>query len=41
MIMVVAIGYGYVVHAPRTGRPVSVVKQSELGPVLVVRRIAG
>ncbi|GAA1553154.1 C40 family peptidase [Streptomyces globosus] len=36
-----AIGYGYVVHAPRTGRPVSVVQQSELGPILVVRRIVG
>ncbi|WP_327388942.1 C40 family peptidase [Streptomyces sp. NBC_01207] len=36
-----AIGYGYVVHAPRTGRPVSVVRQSELGPILVVRRIVG
>ncbi|MFK0238777.1 C40 family peptidase [Streptomyces vinaceus] len=36
-----AIGYGYVVHAPRTGRPVSVVPQSELGPILVVRRIVG
>ncbi|WP_051779485.1 C40 family peptidase [Streptomyces sp. NRRL S-241] len=36
-----AIGYGYVVHAPRTGRPVSVVKQSELGQILVVRRIVG
>ncbi|MEW1637464.1 NlpC/P60 family protein [Streptomyces sp. NPDC093801] len=36
-----AIGYGYVVHAPRTGRPVSVVPQSQLGPILVVRRIVG
>ncbi|MEU2391888.1 NlpC/P60 family protein [Streptomyces sp. NPDC007369] len=36
-----AIGYGYVVHAPRTGRPVSVVEQNELGPILVVRRIVG
>ncbi|MDX3538841.1 NlpC/P60 family protein [Streptomyces sp. MB09-01] len=36
-----AIGYGYVVHAPRTGRPVSVVQQGELGPILVVRRIVG
>ncbi|MFD9078202.1 C40 family peptidase [Streptomyces erythrochromogenes] len=36
-----AIGYGYVVHAPRTGKPVSVVRQSELGPILVVRRIVG
>ncbi|WP_042804684.1 NlpC/P60 family protein [Streptomyces sp. C] len=36
-----AIGYGYVVHAPRTGRPVSVVPQSQLGPILVVRRIIG
>ncbi|WUX87708.1 C40 family peptidase (plasmid) [Streptomyces sp. NBC_01426] len=34
-----AIGYGYVVHAPRTGRPVTVVKQTDLGPILVVRRI--
>ncbi|MET9324911.1 NlpC/P60 family protein [Streptomyces sp. NPDC003038] len=36
-----AIGYGYVVHAPRTGRPVSVVQQGDLGPILVVRRIVG
>ncbi|MFI7359581.1 C40 family peptidase [Streptomyces avidinii] len=36
-----AIGYGYVVHAPRTGRPVSVVQQGALGPILVVRRIVG
>ncbi|WP_411107315.1 C40 family peptidase [Streptomyces sp. cmx-4-9] len=37
-----SIGYGYAVHAPRTGRPVMVSKDGELGgPVLVVRRIFG
>ncbi|MCY0945629.1 C40 family peptidase [Streptomyces antarcticus] len=36
-----AIGYGYVVHAPKPGRVVEVVKQANLGPILVVRRIVG
>ncbi|KPI33049.1 NLP/P60 protein [Actinobacteria bacterium OV450] len=36
-----SIGYGYVVHAPRTGRPVTVAKEADLGPILVVRRIVG
>ncbi|WP_455432522.1 C40 family peptidase [Streptomyces yangpuensis] len=37
-----SIGYGYAVHAPRTGKPVMVSKEGELGgPILVVRRIVG
>ncbi|MFF2305936.1 C40 family peptidase [Streptomyces sp. NPDC058128] len=36
-----AIGYGYVVHAPRTGRVVEVAKQASMGQILVVRRIVG
>lgn len=36
-----AIGYGYVVHAAKPGRVVDVTKQSNMGEILVVRRIAG
>ncbi|AJF70367.1 C40 family peptidase [Streptomyces vietnamensis] len=36
-----AIGYGYVVHAPKPGRVVEVTKEVNLGPILVVRRIVG
>ncbi|MFE5549372.1 NlpC/P60 family protein [Streptomyces sp. NPDC056534] len=36
-----AIGYGYVVHAPRTGRVVEVAKQASMEQILVVRRIVG
>ncbi|MFB7453245.1 C40 family peptidase [Streptomyces sp. NPDC056194] len=36
-----AIGYGYVVHAPKPGRVVEVAKEANLGPILVVRRIVG
>ncbi|QES51966.1 hypothetical protein DEJ50_33200 [Streptomyces venezuelae] len=36
-----AIGYGYVVHAPKPGRVVEVTKQANVGEILVVRRIAG
>lgn len=36
-----AIGYGYVVHARKPGRVVEVTKQSNMGEILVVRRIAG
>ncbi|MEU6212728.1 NlpC/P60 family protein [Streptomyces sp. NPDC047023] len=35
-----AIGYGYVVHAPKPGRVVEVTRQSNMGEILVVRRIA-
>lgn len=35
-----AIGYGYVVHAPKPGRVVEVTKQSNMGEILVARRIA-
>ncbi|MFF8610917.1 C40 family peptidase [Streptomyces sp. NPDC015346] len=34
-----AIGYGYVVHAPKPGRVVEVTKQANMGEILVVRRI--
>ncbi|MFJ3817752.1 C40 family peptidase [Streptomyces sp. NPDC090056] len=34
-----AIGYGYVVHAPRPGRVVEVAPQSHLGPILLVVRV--
>ncbi|MER8236125.1 NlpC/P60 family protein [Streptomyces sp. NPDC094049] len=34
-----AIGYGYVVHAPKPGRVVEVVKQANLGPILLVVRV--
>ncbi|MEV8535615.1 NlpC/P60 family protein [Streptomyces sp. NPDC051211] len=36
-----AIGYGYVVHAPKPGRVVEVTKQANMGEILVVRRIVG
>ncbi|MFF4449949.1 C40 family peptidase [Streptomyces sp. NPDC001502] len=40
-----AIGYGYVVHAPGTGKPVKIVKEGDLirdiGPILAVRRVVG
>ncbi|MFD3728757.1 C40 family peptidase [Streptomyces sp. NPDC058671] len=36
-----AIGYGYVVHAPKPGRVVEVVKQANLGPILLVVRVIG
>ncbi|MFE5482956.1 C40 family peptidase [Streptomyces sp. NPDC056527] len=36
-----AIGYGYVVHAPKPGRVVEVTKQANMGTILVVRRIVG
>ncbi|MFD9517926.1 C40 family peptidase [Streptomyces sp. NPDC059979] len=36
-----AIGYGYVVHAPKPGQVVKVAKQMEMGNILVVRRIVG
>ncbi|MFD9053012.1 C40 family peptidase [Streptomyces zaomyceticus] len=36
-----AIGYGYVVHAPKPGQVVKVAKQTEMGEILVVRRIVG
>ncbi|MGW7433278.1 C40 family peptidase [Streptomyces sp. NPDC054861] len=34
-----AIGYGYVVHAPKPGRVVEVTQQSNLGPILLVVRV--
>ncbi|MFE5614146.1 C40 family peptidase [Streptomyces sp. NPDC056524] len=34
-----AIGYGYVVHAPKPGRVVEVAKQTNLGPILLVVRV--
>ncbi|MFD9575337.1 C40 family peptidase [Streptomyces sp. NPDC059982] len=34
-----AIGYGYVVHAPKPGRVVEVAPQANLGPILLVVRI--
>ncbi|MFJ2061244.1 C40 family peptidase [Streptomyces sp. NPDC087908] len=33
-----AIGYGYVVHAPKPGRVVEVTPQTNLGPILLVVR---
>ncbi len=36
-----AIGYGYVVHAPKPGRVVEVTKQANMGEILVLRRIIG
>lgn len=36
-----AIGYGYVVHAPKPGQVVKVAKQTEMGKILVTRRIVG
>ncbi|MEW1699321.1 MULTISPECIES: NlpC/P60 family protein [unclassified Streptomyces] len=34
-----AIGYGYVVHAPKPGRVVEVAPQANLGPILLVVRV--
>ncbi|MEU2454765.1 NlpC/P60 family protein [Streptomyces sp. NPDC012765] len=34
-----AIGYGYVVHAPKPGRVVEVAPQAHLGPILLVVRV--
>ncbi|MFE0654172.1 C40 family peptidase [Streptomyces sp. NPDC059534] len=36
-----AIGHGYVVHAPKPGRIVEVTRQANLGPILSVVRIVG
>lgn len=36
-----AIGYGYVVHAPKPGRVIEVTTQARMGEILAVRRIVG
>ncbi|MFF7183533.1 hypothetical protein [Streptomyces sp. NPDC008121] len=37
--VVMAIGYGYAVHAPKPSCAVEVTKQADLGPILLVVRV--